>query len=150
MTESGHLVVKLSKTYPGAFEMVLSYIYGPHPSHQDRKDSNPDLGGCNMKINFWQIWHIKLLLSLQKEMAESGHLVVKLSKTNPGAFEMVLSYIYTDRIHPTKTGEEPNSNQVILIMMDVYQLSLQVSFLLAKFIQNYFRWHQCHLAWSVL
>ncbi|XP_076453190.1 leucine-zipper-like transcriptional regulator 1 isoform X2 [Babylonia areolata] len=61
----------------------------------------------------------------QGELNESGGLVVQLPDTNPSAFEMVLSYIYTDRIHPTKKGEEPNSNEVILIMMDVYQLSLQ-------------------------
>ncbi|PVD31376.1 hypothetical protein C0Q70_06788 [Pomacea canaliculata] len=57
----------------------------------------------------------------QNEVSETGNLVVPLQDTNPRAFEMVLSYIYTDRIHPTKKGQEPNSNEVILIMMDVYR-----------------------------
>lgn len=39
---------------------------------------------------------------------------------------MVLNYIYTDRIDPTKTGsEDPFSNRIVLLMMDVYRLAVQ-------------------------
>jgi len=43
----------------------------------------------------------------------------------PEAFQLVLSYIYTDRIYPTKGGHDPGSNHVILLMMEVYRLALQ-------------------------
>lgn len=59
------------------------------------------------------------------ENIKGRKLQVILRDANPQAFEMVLSYIYTDRIHPTKKGEEPTSNTVILLMMDVYRLALQ-------------------------
>ncbi|ESO89967.1 hypothetical protein LOTGIDRAFT_124272 [Lottia gigantea] len=64
---------------------------------------------------------------VSSDVKTSGMLNVYLPDAKPRAFEMVLSYIYTDRIHPTKTGEsnDPHSNEVILIMMDVYRLSLQ-------------------------
>ncbi|XP_064620345.1 leucine-zipper-like transcriptional regulator 1 isoform X2 [Lineus longissimus] len=53
-------------------------------------------------------------------------LQVDLIDATADAFEMVLSYIYTDRIHPVqKVGQEPHSNGVILLMMDVYRLALQ-------------------------
>lgn len=46
---------------------------------------------------------------------------------------MVLNYIYTDRIDPTKRSEDgsssrvedPLSNRIVLLMMDVYRLALQ-------------------------
>lgn len=47
---------------------------------------------------------------------------------------MVLNYIYTDRIHPTKRSEDGSNNRVedplnnrmmVLLMMDVYRLALQ-------------------------
>jgi len=42
---------------------------------------------------------------------------------------MVLNYIYTDRIDPTKRSdgkmEDPQSNRVVLLMMDVYRLAVQ-------------------------
>ena len=44
----------------------------------------------------------------------------------PEAFRMVLSYIYTDHIDPTKCKTDPNPNKVVLIMMDVYRLAVQV------------------------
>ena len=37
----------------------------------------------------------------------------------PEAFQLVLSYIYTDRILPTQGGYDPGSNHVILLMMEV-------------------------------
>lgn len=51
---------------------------------------------------------------------------VVLPDADPRAFELVLSYIYTDRILPTKQGQEPTSNEVILLMMDVYRQALQL------------------------
>ncbi|XP_067650775.1 leucine-zipper-like transcriptional regulator 1 [Haliotis asinina] len=59
------------------------------------------------------------------QYGENNRLEVALPDASPKAFEMVLSYIYTDRIHPTKKGQEPHSNEVILSMMDVYRLALQ-------------------------
>lgn len=42
---------------------------------------------------------------------------------------MVLNYIYTDRIDPTKRPddkvEDPQSNRIVLLMMDVYRLAVQ-------------------------
>ncbi|XP_011643295.1 leucine-zipper-like transcriptional regulator 1 [Pogonomyrmex barbatus] len=42
---------------------------------------------------------------------------------------MVLNYIYTDRIDPTKRSddkvEDPQSNRIVLLMMDVYRLAVQ-------------------------
>lgn len=51
-------------------------------------------------------------------------LEVKLPDANPEPFEMVLNYIYTDCIDPTKKakeGEDPFSNRIVLQMMDVYR-----------------------------
>ncbi|XP_074641626.1 leucine-zipper-like transcriptional regulator 1 [Tubulanus polymorphus] len=56
---------------------------------------------------------------------QNSNLEVYLPDACPKAFEMVLSYIYTDRINPCQKGQEPYSNEVILLMMDVYRLSLQ-------------------------
>lgn len=51
---------------------------------------------------------------------------VRLVDAVPEAFQMVLSYIYTDRIDPTKTAsEDPFSNRIVLLMMDVYRLAVQ-------------------------
>lgn len=48
-----------------------------------------------------------------------------LKDAGPEAFEMVLNYIYTDRIDPTKKIEDPLSNRIVLLMMDVYRLAVQ-------------------------
>lgn len=53
---------------------------------------------------------------------------VKLPEANPEAFEMVLNYIYMDLIDPTKrakNGEDPFSNRIVLLMMDVYRLAVK-------------------------
>ncbi|KAK7794508.1 hypothetical protein R5R35_004725 [Gryllus longicercus] len=50
---------------------------------------------------------------------------VRLGDAVPEAFEMVLNYIYTDRIDPTKRIEDPTSNRIVLLMMDVYRLAVQ-------------------------
>ncbi|XP_014218455.1 leucine-zipper-like transcriptional regulator 1 [Copidosoma floridanum] len=52
-------------------------------------------------------------------------LEVKLKDAVPEAFDMVLNYIYTDRIDPTQKIEDPPSNQIVLLMMDVYRLARQ-------------------------
>ncbi|CAH1786003.1 unnamed protein product [Owenia fusiformis] len=52
-------------------------------------------------------------------------LQVNLVDATPKAFEMVLSYIYTDRIQPAKKSSDTGNNDVILLMMDVYRLALQ-------------------------
>lgn len=56
-------------------------------------------------------------------------LEVILQDAEPEAFEMVLNYIYTDRIDPTKRPddkiEDPQSNRIVLLMMDVYRLAVQ-------------------------
>ena len=54
-------------------------------------------------------------------------LEVVLPDAVPEAFRMVLSYIYTDRIDPTRCKAEPSSNKVVLLMMDVYRLAVQVN-----------------------
>lgn len=53
---------------------------------------------------------------------------VKLPDASPEPFEMVLEYIYMDCIDPTKRtkeGEDPFSNRIVLLMMDVYRLAVQ-------------------------
>lgn len=58
---------------------------------------------------------------------------MKLKDAVPEAFQMVLNYIYTDRIDPTKRVEDPfstkvedpSSNRIVLLMMDVYRLAVQ-------------------------
>ncbi|XP_012054414.1 PREDICTED: leucine-zipper-like transcriptional regulator 1 [Atta cephalotes] len=60
---------------------------------------------------------------------ESSLLEVKLKDAVPEAFKMVLNYIYTDRIDPTKRLddkiEDPQSNRIVLLMIDVYRLAEQ-------------------------
>lgn len=53
--------------------------------------------------------------------AESPLLEVKIPKIIPDAFEMVLHYIYTDRID----FKDPFSNKIVTSMMDVYQLAVE-------------------------
>ncbi|XP_060077840.1 leucine-zipper-like transcriptional regulator 1 [Ylistrum balloti] len=63
---------------------------------------------------------------LEDEPTEKqASIQVKLLDADPTAFAMVLSYIYTDKIMPTGDRQEHSSNEVILLMMDVYRLSLQ-------------------------
>lgn len=61
------------------------------------------------------------------EGSQDGLIEVHLRDAVPEAFEMVLNYIYTDRIDPTRKSKEPMSNQIVLLMMDVYRLAVQVS-----------------------
>ncbi|XP_022913249.1 leucine-zipper-like transcriptional regulator 1 homolog [Onthophagus taurus] len=55
-------------------------------------------------------------------------VIVPLLDANPEAFEMVLDYIYMDCIDPikkAKPGEDPFSNRIVLLMMDVYRLAVK-------------------------
>ncbi|XP_064461375.1 leucine-zipper-like transcriptional regulator 1 [Ornithodoros turicata] len=52
-------------------------------------------------------------------------LRVRLRDAVPEAFELVLTYIYTDRIDPTKKSRDPMSDRIVLLMMDVYRLAVQ-------------------------
>ncbi|XP_059143306.1 leucine-zipper-like transcriptional regulator 1 [Physella acuta] len=62
----------------------------------------------------------------QSIKGDTSRLEVLLPDKDPGAFEMILSYIYTDKIQPGKKGQDSNNNDVILAMMEVYRLSLQL------------------------
>lgn len=55
----------------------------------------------------------------------SAMLQVRLPDAVPEAFELVLTYIYTDRIDPTKKSRDPMSDRIVLLMMDVYRLAVQ-------------------------
>ena len=61
-------------------------------------------------------------------MMKVYRLALKVGTTvvNPHAFELVMAYIYTDRIYPAKSPQEPRRNEVTLVMMDVYRLALKV------------------------
>jgi N-acetylneuraminic acid mutarotase len=48
---------------------------------------------------------------------------IEFPDANPEAFELVLDYIYMDRIDPTKKGGLPTEN--VLRMMDVYRLAVE-------------------------
>ncbi|CAN7988167.1 unnamed protein product, partial [Ixodes pacificus] len=52
-------------------------------------------------------------------------LQVRLPDAVPEAFELVLTYIYTDRIDPTRKSRDPMSDRIVLLMMDVYRLAVQ-------------------------
>ncbi|XP_011865569.1 PREDICTED: leucine-zipper-like transcriptional regulator 1 isoform X2 [Vollenhovia emeryi] len=72
----------------------------------------------------------KYMEQLPKESSNKvPPLEVRLQDAVPEAFKMVLNYIYTDRIDPTKRpddkAEDPQSNRIVLLMMDVYRLAVQ-------------------------
>ncbi|XP_065333126.1 leucine-zipper-like transcriptional regulator 1 isoform X1 [Cloeon dipterum] len=52
-------------------------------------------------------------------------LEVKLKDASPPAFRMVLNYIYTDCMDPAKKIEDPQSSEIVVLMMDVYRLADQ-------------------------
>ena len=53
-------------------------------------------------------------------------LEVKLNEADPDAFKMVLDFIYTDQIDPTRGNRDKHqSNEVVLSMMQVYMLAVQ-------------------------
>ncbi|GAB0088910.1 Leucine-zipper-like transcriptional regulator 1 homolog [Sergentomyia squamirostris] len=63
----------------------------------------------------------KIFGTTEVPFAERQMLEVKLPGAVPEAFEMVLNYIYTDRID----FRDPFSNKIVLLMMDIYQLAVQ-------------------------
>ncbi|CAH2093649.1 unnamed protein product [Euphydryas editha] len=54
-------------------------------------------------------------------------LTVVLPEATPDAFNMVLNYIYTDRIDPTEKDEDPASPATILLVMEVLRLALRLN-----------------------
>ncbi|XP_023228319.1 leucine-zipper-like transcriptional regulator 1 [Centruroides sculpturatus] len=81
-------------------------------------------------------------LPVGHQMHSPPMLQVRLKDAVPEAFELVLTYIYTDRIDPTKKsgwvprdfshdqientlGKDMLSNRIVLLMMDVYRLAVQ-------------------------
>ncbi|KAG6449738.1 leucine-zipper-like transcriptional regulator 1 [Manduca sexta] len=54
-------------------------------------------------------------------------LTVTLPEATPEAFNMVLNYIYTDRIDPTEKDENPASPATVLLVMEVLRLALRLS-----------------------
>ncbi|XP_050668397.1 leucine-zipper-like transcriptional regulator 1 homolog isoform X2 [Leptidea sinapis] len=54
-------------------------------------------------------------------------LTVTLPEATPEAFQMVLNYIYTDRIDPTEKDEDPASPATILLVMEVLRLALRLN-----------------------
>ncbi|KAG1650537.1 Leucine-zipper-like transcriptional regulator 1 [Nymphon striatum] len=68
---------------------------------------------------------------IKQAMSEPGYspskiLKVELEDAVPEAFEFVLTYIYTDRIDPTKKNCDAFSNKIVLLMMDVYRIAVQL------------------------
>lgn len=71
---------------------------------------------------------MELFGTLQVPFNDIPLIEVKLPDASPEPFEMVLEYIYMDCIDPTKRtkeGEDPFSNRIVLLMMDVYRLAVQ-------------------------
>lgn len=64
-------------------------------------------------------------INMEKESLD-GLVKVRLPEAVPEAFEMVLNYIYTDKIDPTKLVDDPAStNKIVLLIMDVYRLACE-------------------------
>ena len=56
----------------------------------------------------------------EKAQPSSSILAVCLPDVPPEPFQLVLTYIYTDRIDPTEKDREQGSNQIVLLMMEVW------------------------------
>lgn len=70
--------------------------------------------------------HLELLFGTKEVPFSDIPLIqIKLPEAVPEAFEMVLNYIYTDKIDPTKKVEDSNPNRIVLLMMDVYRLACE-------------------------
>ncbi|RWS21527.1 leucine-zipper-like transcriptional regulator 1, partial [Leptotrombidium deliense] len=75
---------------------------------------------------------IRKAIELQCDAAESSEdkfknltcLSIHLGNISPEAFEVVLNYVYTDQIDHTLKSTDPLSNKMVLLMMDVYTLSV--------------------------
>jgi len=65
-------------------------------------------------------------LSSRPQERDCPVLEVRLPEANPAAFRMVLDFIYTDQIDPTRGKRDRHaSNEVVLSMMQVYMLAVQ-------------------------
>lgn len=56
-------------------------------------------------------------------------LEVKLPDVNSEPFQLVLNYVYTDRIDPGKKIKDPTCSRIILLMLDVYRLACKFNML---------------------
>ncbi|XP_048006834.1 leucine-zipper-like transcriptional regulator 1 [Leguminivora glycinivorella] len=54
-------------------------------------------------------------------------LTLKLPEATPQAFDMVLNFIYTDRIDPSEKYEDPEKPSTILQVMEVLRLALRLN-----------------------
>ncbi|KAF4516879.1 hypothetical protein B566_EDAN011223 [Ephemera danica] len=63
--------------------------------------------------------------TVQVPIQDMPLLEVRLKDASPQAFKMVLNYIYTDCMDPEKKIEDPQSTEIVLLMMDVYRLADQ-------------------------
>ncbi|CAB3245758.1 unnamed protein product [Arctia plantaginis] len=54
-------------------------------------------------------------------------LTVLLPEATPEAFNMVLNYIYMDRIDPTEKDEDPASPATVLLVLEVLRLALRLN-----------------------
>lgn len=71
---------------------------------------------------------LRNLIRVEKNSPNSesnAKLQIYLNNINPVAFEVALEYMYTDKIDPTKRDMHAGSNQMVLLMMDVYILSVK-------------------------
>ena len=72
--------------------------------------------------------HLSLLFAgeARPEPRDCPLLEVRLPEAEPAAFRMVLDFIYTDQIDPTRGNRERHQNhEVVLSMMQVYMLAVQ-------------------------
>ncbi|CAG7833679.1 unnamed protein product [Allacma fusca] len=69
--------------------------------------------------------HMEKIMGFSVRTKDLPVLEVKLHDATAEAFELLLKYIYTDRIDLTKHCKDPMSQKVVLLMMDVYRLAVQ-------------------------
>ncbi|XP_049699014.1 leucine-zipper-like transcriptional regulator 1 isoform X2 [Helicoverpa armigera] len=74
----------------------------------------------------------KRIASGEEEATEISYksppqLCITLPEATPEAFNMVLNYIYTDRIDPTEKDEDPASPATVLLVMSVLRLALRLN-----------------------
>ncbi|CAG0890166.1 unnamed protein product [Cyprideis torosa] len=64
--------------------------------------------------------------SISSAVSSTAPLHVRVFDADPEAFRMVLSYIYTDMIDPSRNGErDPCGSEATLVMIQVYRLACQ-------------------------
>lgn len=80
-----------------------------------------DLKECNVDEDEY----IDVSVNNKRSAENKSKLRIVLNNVNPEAFELVLNYIYTDHIDPYKRSDDPLSNKIVLLMMDVYTLAVR-------------------------